>query len=212
MRVLLADDHVMFREGMRPFLLQLAPEVQVVETGSFTEAFAKIEAGERFDLILLDMKMPGMNGGASVRSVRGHCPDTPLVILSGVVEREVMVEAINAGAGGYVPKKLSSAAMVSALKLVMAGERFLPVSMLAETSDNGTVFHTAPASGKAGRLTKREHEILALLKDGLPNKLIAAQLTLSEVTVKSHLCSIFRKLGVSNRVQAIRSYTNGEMV
>ena len=209
MQILLADDHVMFREGMRPFLSSLAEQVEILEAGSYPEVVAHLDGGAIPDLTLLDMKMPGMNGATSVAAVKERLPDKPVVVLSGLVDRELMVNSINAGASGYIPKKLSGAAMVSALRLMLSGERFLPVMMLNTDQANADE-HNGPSvmGNRKDRLTKREKDILFLLKDGLPNKVIASKLTLSEVTVKSHLCSIFRKLGVSNRVQAIRCYSS----
>lgn len=207
MRVLLADDHVMFREGMRPFLNSLAESVEILDAGSLNDVMAHLDAGVVPDLTLLDMKMPGMAGAASVAAIKGRLPDKPVVVLSGLVDRELMINSINAGAAGYIPKKLSGAAMVSAIKLMLSGEKFLPVMLL--NSDAGIPEENAHMGmgARKDRLTRRERDILMLLKDGLPNKVIASRLTLSEVTVKSHLCSIFRKLGVSNRVQAIRCFT-----
>ncbi|HVI50317.1 MAG TPA: response regulator transcription factor [Candidatus Sulfotelmatobacter sp.] len=207
MRVLLADDHVMFREGMRPFLNSLAESVEILDAGSLSDVLAHLDAGVVPDLTLLDMKMPGMAGAASVAAVKERLPDKPVVVLSGLVDRDLMINSINAGASGYIPKKLSGAAMVSAIRLMLSGERFLPV-MLLNTEPGASDDNVNPSmSARKDRLTRRERDILMLLKDGLPNKVIASKLTLSEVTVKSHLCSIFRKLGVSNRVQAIRCFT-----
>lgn len=208
MLILLADDHVMFREGMRPFLNSLGEGVQVLEAGTYQDVLDHLNAGAVPDLTLLDMKMPGMNGATSVAEVKGRLPDKPVVVLSGLVDRELMVNSINNGAAGYIPKKLSGAAMVSALRLILSGEKFLPVMMLNSDATNGGDDSQAHANGRKDKLTRRERDILLLLKDGLPNKVIASKLSLSEVTVKSHLCSIFRKLGVSNRVQAIRSYAS----
>jgi len=208
MLILLADDHVMFREGMRPFLNSLGEGVQVLEAGTYQDVLDHLNAGAVPDLTLLDMKMPGMNGATSVAEVKLRLPDKPVVVLSGLVDRELMVNSINSGAAGYIPKKLSGAAMVSALRLILSGEKFLPVMMLSSEASNGSDDSQARANGRKDKLTRRERDILLLLKDGLPNKVIASKLSLSEVTVKSHLCSIFRKLGVSNRVQAIRSYAS----
>ncbi len=211
MRILLADDHVMFREGLRPFLQSLSPEVTITEAGSLPEVVDCLDGGEAPDLLLLDMKMPGMVGPASVGAMKARLPACPVVVLSGLVDRDLMVDSINAGASGYIPKKLSGAAMLSALRLVLAGEKFLPVMML-EAPPGEAAGRAAAGPARRDQLTRRERDILMLLKEGLPNKIIANRLALSEVTVKSHLCSIFRKLGVSNRVQAIRSFTGDGML
>lgn len=201
MNIILADDHVMVREGLRPFLERLDDSgVAVHEAGSLPEVLTLLQKLDKVDLVVLDLRMPGMDGLEGLRQVRQTYPDIPTVILSSMVDRDQMLETINLGAAGYIPKHLSGAAMVSALKLVLSGERFLPSMLLATEQPEQP---SASGSG-ASRLTPREREVLTLLREGLPNKVIANRLNLSEVTVKSHLFSIFRKLGVQNRVQAAR--------
>lgn len=202
MRIIIADDHVMVREGLRPFLERLEPNVSVDEAGSLPEVFELLKAGDPVDLLVLDLRMPGMDGLEGLRRVRSEYPQVRTVILSSMVDRDQMLETISLGAAGYIPKHLSGAAMISALRLVLSGERFLP-SMLLAPDSNAEQPAAASGSGPT-KLTPREREVLTLLREGLPNKVIANRLSLSEVTVKSHLFSIFRKLGVQNRVQAAR--------
>jgi len=160
-------------------------------------------------LVVLDLKMPGMAGAVGIRRIKEAHPPVPVVILSAVVDRLQVVESINNGASGYIPKRLSGAAMLSALQLVLAGERFVPYLALA--ADEGDDAELPPQhAASLSRLTRREKEILTLLKDGLSNKAIAGCLKINEVTVKSHLCSIFRKMGVQNRVQAIRCFLGSD--
>jgi DNA-binding NarL/FixJ family response regulator len=210
--MILADDHVMFREGMRPFLERLAPEVEILEAGSLAEVMGHLDAAAgEVGLVVLDLKMPGMVGALGIRQIKEAHPPVPIVVLSAVVDRLQVVDSINNGASGFIPKRLSGAAMLSALQLVLAGERFVPYLALAP--DDAADMQTPPLKHAdcLSMLTKREKEILTLLKDGLSNKAIAACLTVSEVTVKSHLCSIFRKMGVQNRVQAIRCFLGGDL-
>lgn len=208
MKIILADDHVMFREGMHSFLERLAPAVEITDAGGLEDVLEVLNTTcPKPDLVLLDLRMPGMTGPASIAEVKRRVPDVPVVILSAVVDRNQMAETIHAGASGYIPKRLSGAAMVSALQLVLSGERFVPFLMLSEEADAEPAVRSVQVEGHAVTLTRREREIMTLLKDGLPNKIIASRLDVSEVTVKSHLCSIFRKMGVQNRVQAIRCFT-----
>ncbi|HLN23473.1 MAG TPA: response regulator transcription factor [Patescibacteria group bacterium] len=210
--MIIADDHVMFREGMRPFLERLAPEVEILEAGSLAEVMGHLGTGGAVGLVVLDLKMPGMVGSAGIRKIKDAHPPVPIVILSAVVDRLQVVESINSGASGFIPKRLSGAAMLSALQLVLAGERFVPYLALATDDEDGGGETPMPKhSANLSMLTRREKEILTLLKDGLSNKTIAGRLTVSEVTVKSHLCSIFRKMGVQNRVQAIRCFLGGDL-
>jgi DNA-binding NarL/FixJ family response regulator len=201
MKIILADDHVMVREGLRPFLEKLDDGgVSVYEAGGLPEVLTLLEKLGSVDLLVLDLRMPGMDGLEGLRQVRQSHPEIPTVILSSMVDRDQMLESINLGAAGYIPKHLSGAAMISALRLVLSGERFLPSMLLAPEQQD----QPAASQSGASKLTPREREVLALLREGLPNKVIANRLSLSEVTVKSHLFSIFRKLGVQNRVQAAR--------
>lgn len=210
MHIVLADDHVMLREGLRAFLQRLGPDITILEGGSLPDVMAVLStAPEPIRLVLLDLKMPGMDGIEGIKRVKAVLPEVPVVILSSVVDRAQMVEAINAGASGYIPKKLSGNAMLSALQLVLSGERFVPYLVGPDDGPARSVSEPAQPSN-CPPLTRREREILTLLKDGHPNKIIASKLDVSEVTVKSHLCSIFRKMGVQNRVQAIRRFVDAE--
>ena len=211
MRIILADDHVMLREGLRPFVERIAPGTIIQEAGSFTEALAQIEADPSVDLLILDIKMPGMNGFQGLSTIKTRFPTIRCVILSSMADRDHVLEAMRLGADGFIPKHLSGGAMVSALQLVLSGERFIP-SMLMDSANNQVsgAGDRSPSGDLLGRLTPRERDILHLLREGLPNKVIAARLDVSEVTVKSHLGNMFRKLGVQNRLQAMRMLVDTE--
>ncbi|MCA1907496.1 MAG: response regulator transcription factor [Magnetospirillum sp.] len=210
MRVILADDHVMLREGLRPFIEKISPGITVQEAGSFTEAFTQIEADPAVDLLILDIKMPGMNGFQGLTTVKTKYPSIRCVILSAVADRDHVLEAMRLGADGFIPKHLSGSAMVSALQLVLSGERFIPSMLMDGSSGVGGGMDKSGSGDLLGRLTPRERDILHLLREGLPNKVIAARLDVSEVTVKSHLGNMFRKLGVQNRLQAMRILVDTE--
>jgi DNA-binding NarL/FixJ family response regulator len=210
MRIILADDHVMLREGLRPFVERIAPGTIIQEAGSFTEALAQIEADPAVDLLILDIKMPGMNGFQGLSIVRNRFPAIRCVILSAVADRDHVLEAMRLGADGFIPKHLSGGAMVSALQLVLSGERFIPSMLMDNPGQTSGPNDRSPSGDLLGRLTPRERDILHLLREGLPNKVIAARLDVSEVTVKSHLGNMFRKLGVQNRLQAMRMLVDTE--
>lgn len=208
MRVILADDHVMIREGLRPFVERVAQNARVDEAGSFPEVMAHLK-DEGADLVILDLKMPGMNGFQGLTTLREQFPATRCVMLSALADRDHVLEAIRLGAAGFIPKHLSGAAMVSALQLVLSGERFIP-SMLVEGGNDPAGSSERGGGDLISRLTPRERDILRLLREGLPNKVIANRLDVSEVTVKSHLGNVFRKLGVQNRLQAMRLLVDSE--
>lgn len=207
MRIVLADDHVMIREGLRPFVERIATGTEVLEAGSLPEVVGLLKGGP-VDLVILDLKMPGMNGFQGLVTLRRDFPSVRCVMLSAMADREHVLEAIRLGAEGFIPKHLSGAAMVSALQLVLSGERFIP-AMLVD-GGNGQAGGDASAGELIGRLTPRERDILRLLREGYPNKVIANRLDVSEVTVKSHLGNVFRKLGVQNRLQAMKLLVDSE--
>ncbi len=204
MRIVLADDHVMIREGLRPFVEKIAPGTQVLEAGNLPDALDILRGGP-VDLVILDLKMPGMNGFQGLVTLRREFPAVRCVMLSAMADREHVLEAIRLGADGFIPKHLSGAAMVSALQLVLSGERFIP-AMLVDGNSSGET----RGGDLIGRLTPRERDILRLLREGHPNKVIANRLDVSEVTVKSHLGNVFRKLGVQNRLQAMKLLVDSE--
>lgn len=206
MHFVLADDHDLVRETLKFFLERLDPEVKVTEARTLREA---IEAGSKLDriaLILLDLRMPGMNGIAGLDAVRRRFPDVPVVIISGFVGRDDVVEAIQHGAAGVIPKTLGSKAMLGAIRLVLAGETFIPAMVARDDIElsDGLMDSHLPADSPISALTAREREVLQFLSTGLTNKAIGAKLGIQEVTVKLHLRGIFRKFHVSNRTQAVR--------
>lgn len=199
MRVLFADDHVMMREALRPHLERIAEDVEVVEAGSAPEVIGALDGGGAFDLVIVDLKMPGMNGLEGLREMVIRYPAMRFVVLSSSTEPETISEAMRIGAAGFIPKLMSTTQMRVALQLVLTGERFIPSALMGGD-------RKAPhGEGVAGiALTAREQDILPLLREGLPNKVIAERLGVGEVTVKTHVSNLLRKLNVKNRAQAIR--------
>ena len=199
MRVLFADDHVMMREALRPHLESIADQVEVVEAGTGPDVLRRLDNGECFDLVIIDLKMPGMNGLEGLREMRHRHPAIRFVVLSSSTEPETISEAMRIGVAGYIPKQMSTTQMRVALQLVLTGERFIPSAMMGGHRDRVT------GEGITGiALTAREQDILPLLREGLPNKVIAERLGVGEVTIKTHVSNLLRKLNVKNRAQAIR--------
>lgn len=203
MRILLADDHTLIRENLRDFLALLGPNVTVFEAGTLPEATEIASREEGLDLIILDLMMPGMRGLSGLAAMRRRWPNVPILFLSGSTRRDDIIGAMNLGAKGFIPKTISGKAMLSALRLILSGETYVPSVAL----DDGGAQGAGEAVGDGGRssldtLTRREREVLSHVAAGLPNKKIARELGLKEVTVKVHLQSVFRKLGVTNRTQA----------
>lgn len=196
MRILLADDHNMVRDALKSYIERLEPEAQIVSVESFDAAFVEVERDGAFALIILDLRMPGMDGLNGLRRMREHLPKVPIVIMSGGASHEDVRNAIDMGAQGFLPKTLTGPALVSAIRLIMAGEKFVPFGAVdAPASDPADADSHTP-------LTQREREVLQYLEKGWSNKEIARALELQEVTIKLHIRGICRKLGAKNRTQA----------
>ena len=193
MRILIADDHDLVRETISAYLEKEGGfDVSVSE--NLDAALGIVVSEPPFDLVLLDYAMPGMNGLDGFQRMRKQFPDLPIAILSGIAANNVAHTAVEAGAVGFVPKTMSAASMVNAVRFMIAGETFLPVSMLQSDGVNEN-----PISEK---LTTREREVLSGLCRGLSNKEIGRELELQEVTIKLHVRKLCRKLDVKNRTQA----------
>jgi len=213
LRILLADDHDLVREAISLLFQQYFEDCEVAEAGALDPALDLIAENNSFDLVLLDLRMPGMNGLEGLkRALEKVAPSTFVVLLSGAYRSEDVRNAIEAGAHGFIPKTLRGQALANAVQLVLAGEKYLPSSILNDLSDGmvgggdgeGRLAGGFGNEGDFARLTPREREVLALLSEGRPNKDIARHLDLREITVKYHLKNIYRKLNVSNRAQAVK--------
>jgi DNA-binding NarL/FixJ family response regulator len=207
LRLLLADDHHLVREALSYYLRQTADEVAVEEAATLDEAVQKVKASPGFDAVILDLRMPGMNGLAGLDAMRACLPDVPIVILSGNITRQEILEAKHRGAAGVIPKELRGPALISALRLVLAGETYFPASLIdapagGEELDRRAVEKAERAA--LGNLTRRELEVVKLLSGGLSNREIAGRLDLAEVTVKLHLHNAFQKMGARSRADAVR--------
>jgi len=199
LHVIVADDHALIRELLERQLKELDADVRVYHAGTLQQVLDLIRTAERLDLILLDLRMPGMNGFAGLQAVLQKRSDVPVAILSGQVDPQTIREALQAGAAGYLPKTMRAGSMLNALRLILDGERYVPESALTTPAAE-----TGSAVPGAAEFSKREREVTKLLIRGQTNKEIARDLQVEEVTVALHLRSIYRKLAVRNRTQAVR--------
>ena len=202
MILLLVDDHALFREGLKFLLRGLDAELVVDEAESCAAATAR--QGEfSYDLILLDLNLPGVGGLEALAAIRAAFPQTPVVVLSGEDDPRTIRATIEQGAMGFVPKSSTPEILIQALKLILAHGVYLPVSAL--DGETPLVPHAARESSDAvlASLSARQLEVLRCVIQGQPNKLIARNLALSESTVKAHLSAVFRALGAHNRTEAV---------
>jgi DNA-binding NarL/FixJ family response regulator len=197
MKILHADDHPMFREGLRFFLKLLDADVKLAEAGNLQSALDRLALEWPVDLLLLDLEMPGMSGVEGFLAIRRRFPSLPVVIVSGVSDPSVIRTLIDAGARGFIPKLSSSEQLMEALRRVLHGEVYLPDSLFLPAPDS------AAAGAEGSLLTSRQLQLLPLLADGMPNKRIADALGVTEGTVKQHLKELFRRLNARNRTQAV---------
>lgn len=192
MRILIADDHDLVRETLAAFLLAEGfTEVRTVAT--LDTALEELQGPGRFDLVLLDYSMPGMNGFDGLARAKAVADGVPVAIITGTAQRDLAEAALEAGAAGFVPKTLASRAMVAAVNLMAAGDVFAPISLLMEEPEMAEALAT---------LTRRETDVLRGICEGKSNKEIARDLDLQEVTVKLHVKTLSRKLGAKNRTHA----------
>lgn len=201
MKILLADDHPLFREGVKHVLAQLGEQVGIVDAHDYPSLFAEAAAHPDLDLVLADLYMPGMGGHEGIAEFRNQFPDTPLVIMTASESRLDARRALASGALGYVLKSSPSQIMINALNRVLGGDIYVPPILEGDEQTEDSI-SLMPLSSQGIRLTGRQLEVLKLLLQGKPNKLIARDLELSEGTVKIHVAAIFRALGVTNRTEA----------
>jgi DNA-binding NarL/FixJ family response regulator len=205
MKILVVDDHFLIRGGMRILLQQLDASIQVLEAATCTEALAIAEEHPDLALILLDIELPGMSGLDALSTFREKHPGVPVVVVAGSEKREDVMRALDGGAMGYVPKSKGGSLMLGVLRLVLAGGVYLPPEIVGPSASPAGDMPSAPAERTVEDLglTARQGEVLSLLIQGKPNKLICRELKLAEGTVKIHITAILKALGVSNRTQAV---------
>jgi DNA-binding NarL/FixJ family response regulator len=204
MDVLVVDDHALFREGLKFLLRELDAELALDEAGDCTSALERA-AQRRYDLVLLDLHLPGLKGMDALAALREAIPATPMVVLSGEDNPAVVRAAIEAGAMGFIPKSSTREVLIQALRLVFAGGVYLPPAVLDAPAAANLPAPGAASDSPAARLglTPRQMDVLRCVIQGKPNKSIARELDISEGTVKAHLSSVMQALGARNRTEAV---------
>ena len=202
MKLLIVDDHSVLREGLAALLKLLGPDILVLQSRNAEEGLAALSSNPDLDVIVLDLLMPGTNGLEALSLFRKQRPDIPIVVLSSSEEPKDVRSALAAGALGYVPKSANHHVLLSAIRLAMDGELYIPPLILDQGSGFPVADNVRANTKIDALLTERQIEVLSLLSQGKPNKSIATALGLSEKTVKAHITTIFRALNVVNRTQA----------
>ena len=208
MRILLADDHELVCDGFKAVIERHEPEAEVTTARSFDEAFSLVLSKGCYDITLLDLNMPGMQGLEGLKRMVAQCPSSAVAIITGMVTKAVATSALAAGAKGFIPKTLSGSKLILALRLLASGEVYAPVDLMRPS---GAIEGLKIVGAEV--LTPRELEVAAMLVKGASNKEIARSLDLQEVTVKLHVRNLCRKLETKNRTQiAVRLAQLGQFM
>lgn len=204
-RFLIVDDHPLFREALQGAIGQAYPDAAITEATSIDEAVNAVEAsGPGFDLVLLDLSMPGTTGFDGVLLFRSRFPRLPVVVVSGLEDPRIVREALTYGISGFIPKSSRRPDLVEAITTVMNGGLHLPAGFEAAAAPIGRGAGTKPdLTERMKTLTPAQIKVLQMLRQGLLNKQIAYELQVGETTVKAHVSEILRKLGVVSRTQAV---------
>jgi DNA-binding NarL/FixJ family response regulator len=200
MKALLADDHVVFRQGLRAIIESIDGNAEFLEAGSFASALEVSAGCNDLTVIVVDLRMPGADGFEGLRALRQRFPSVPVLVLSASEDANDVFKALEAGASGYIAKSASAEALIEAFRIVLVGGVYVPRSLVA-VRDLDSQERTAQQ--QRGPLTPRQLEVLSLLAAGNSNKQIAGRLGTSDGTIKAHISAIMRQLGVRNRLQLL---------
>jgi DNA-binding NarL/FixJ family response regulator len=218
MRIIFADDHFLVRATLKVVLLKLGPRgtVDIDEETDLDGVLSKARVSPP-DLVVLDLSMPGMRGPESLKAVRELLPTTPLVILSGYADHDTILACFKWGATGFIPKTMGGPEMLAALRLVLAGQRYVPPAFLEQELGAGAEAAKPhpPEEGTvafATLLTERERVILKQLAEGKKNKEIGRSLGLEEVTIKFAVRRLYKKMNAVNRAAAVSLATKAGLV
>lgn len=196
MRILIADDHELFLDTLVAFF-ERQPDMLTSTAKDLEEALVLIEQQEPFDLVLLDLNMPGMNGLEGLTEVLVKAPGVKVALLSGTASRDVGEQALTLGAAGFLPKTLPAKSLINAMRFIAMGEQYAPIDFMNPQKSEPTKVNPLAES-----LSKRELQVLEGLCLGSSNKEISRELGISEPTIKLHVKTLYRKIGVANRTQA----------
>ncbi|WP_099867338.1 response regulator transcription factor [Pararhizobium haloflavum] len=201
-RFLIIDDHPLFREALHSAVELAYPDVETMDAVDFTSALEILRDERNFDLVLLDLKIPGVQGFEGLLQLRSHYPRVPVVVVSGHEDARVISEALSYGASGFIPKSVRKQELTTAIQRVMDGEIYVPAFYAPPSSTDGDAARKEMI-GRLSTLTPQQLRVLQMLREGLLNKQIAFELNVGETTIKAHVSEILRKLNVYSRTQVV---------
>jgi DNA-binding NarL/FixJ family response regulator len=205
-KILIADDHPLFREAIHNVVSDGFPDSVVMETADLDSTLTLTQEHDDLDLILLDLNMPGMHGLGGLINLRNEAPTVPVVIVSAEQDKQIVLQAITYGAVGFITKSSPRAQMTEAIEQILNGNVYLPSDIIrTQKSGSRRQEETSISPELLQALTRKQLLVLERMTKGESNKQIAYNLDIAETTVKAHVSAILRKLNVHNRVQAILS-------
>jgi DNA-binding NarL/FixJ family response regulator len=204
-RILIADDHPLVLGALRQALIGAIAGVEIFEADDLDSLSAALEATPEMDLVLLDLAMPGVRGFSGLMYLRAQHASVPVIVVSANEDRAVMRHCLDFGASGYLPKSLDVETMRLAVRTVLDGGRWAPPDLDLSSADESSALVRRLSS-----LTPQQVRVLMMLSEGLLNKQIAYELSVSEATIKAHVSAILTKLGVESRTQAVIAAVNIE--
>ena len=197
MKVLIADEHALFRDGLGLLIEQLDGSATILQASNFAQALKILDTEHKFDLIIIDLDMQDMVWEKGFDAIRAKAGDARLVVISASENVHNIRESLEKGASGYITKRAETKILSNALKLILDGGTYIPPVMLGKNLDD------TPAKGKGKMLTNRQSQVLGLVAKGMSNKQIAYEMGVSEATVKLHINALLRAIGATNRTQAV---------
>lgn len=205
LKLLVVEDHALVREGLVGLLSQVEEGVHVFESADFESALSVLDSEGDFDLVLLDLALPGIDGFAGLDILRRRYPAMPVAVVSAFDDQPTVTRVMNLGASGFIPKALNGERLLLAVRDVLAGNIVRPSGQMPARLDDAVPLPPSSVSVKPGEigLTERQAQVLCLMVRGLSNRDIADQLDLSEGTVKIQATAVFKALGVTSRTQAL---------
>lgn len=219
MKILLADDHALIREGFERTLTALEQDMTFVHAGDRESVLAQLETHQDTDVILLDLFMPGVNGFDLLSEVCDKYSNIPVIVISGTEDPRYMRKSIDNGASGFIPKSAPTDIMMSAIQLVRNGGVYIPADMLQKKATATNTAGKAPSQTltneireAATKLTARQQEVLELMGRGMSNKEIARALNISDHTIKIHVAAVLRLFNAANRTEAVVMAQNAGVI
>lgn len=200
-RFLIVDDHPLFREALQLAIEQAYPDAEIVEAASIAAAQEALATAQSFDLLLLDLTMPGTRGFDGLIELRASRPKQPILVVSAHEDPRIVHEAMTCGAAGYISKSVKKRDLSEAIQDVMAGLVVLPKGYVPPV--NGSPQKDADLATRVSSLTRQQLRVLQMVRQGMLNKQIAHELGVGETTIKAHVSEIMRKLNVVSRTQAV---------